>query len=66
MSSAGVSRHHTVLINHARRVMTTRPLGVIVRRMETALWTAEAPRVWRDQSRDESHELGDDRSHRSV
>jgi hypothetical protein len=34
--------------------------------METALWTAEAPRVWRDQSRDESHELGDDRSHRSV
>ena len=34
--------------------------------METALWTAEAPRVSRDQSRDESHELGDDRSHGSV
>ena len=27
---------------------------------------AEAPRVLRDQSRDESHELGDDRSRRSV
>ena len=27
---------------------------------------AEAPRVSRDQSRDESHEVGDDRSHRSV
>jgi hypothetical protein len=34
--------------------------------METALCTVEAPHVSRDQSRDESHELGDDRSHRSV
>jgi hypothetical protein len=34
--------------------------------METALCTAQAPRVSRDQSRDESHEVGDDRSHRSV
>jgi hypothetical protein len=32
--------------------------------LETVL--AEAPRVSRDQSRDESHELGDDRSHGSV
>jgi hypothetical protein len=35
MSDGGVSRHHTVLMNH-------------------------------EKSRDESHELGDDRSHRSV
>jgi uncharacterized membrane protein len=32
--------------------------------LETVL--AEAPRVSPDQSRDESHEMGDDRSHRSV
>jgi hypothetical protein len=34
--------------------------------METALWKAQVLRVSRDQSRDASHELGDDRSHRSV
>jgi hypothetical protein len=66
MSGAGVSRHHTVLMNHGKRVMTTCPFGSTVPRMETALWTAQAPRVSRDQSRDESHELGDDRSRRSV